>query len=317
MKIICTLCLWRMALFCVQLHGVPSFYMTIVVSQAIGAMLGDVIQVDNRDGSDCKGRFIRNRVQFDVTLPLIRQAPVTFPEAGEKMVEFIYEYLPNYCFACGRLGHSTQACLKKYESINGPLTPSLCDQLYSAFGNLEGITNLWGKPISSVALRSSAFPPPFRGTTTFSQHGLGDHDSPNDRFWRSHSCDRDEFTDHLLPLYHIVIGVWRPLIFFIDRLVSLLMKFTPRYHLHRSRLGWSWVLFPWIFPQGGTFPGTPCTIGGLTIVQVVGAPSGSVVSPSFGATSQDCVSPDLFDPFALMPISEGLPKKKGRGRPKK
>ncbi|KAL6286500.1 hypothetical protein ACE6H2_010890 [Prunus campanulata] len=121
-----------------ELHGVPSFYMMIVVAQAIGAMLEDVIQVDNCDGSDCEGRFIRNRVRFDVTLPLIRQAPVTFPEAGEKMVEFMYEYLPNYCFACGRLGHSTQVCLKKYESINGPLTPSLCDQLYSAFANLEG-----------------------------------------------------------------------------------------------------------------------------------------------------------------------------------
>lgn len=77
-------------------------------------MLGDVIRVDNRDGSDCEGHFILIHVQFDVTLPLIRQAPVTFPEVGEKMVEFRYEYLPNYCFACGRLGHSTQVCLKKY-----------------------------------------------------------------------------------------------------------------------------------------------------------------------------------------------------------
>ncbi|KAH0983316.1 hypothetical protein GBA52_010493 [Prunus armeniaca] len=54
---------------------------------------------------------------------------------------------------------------------------------------------------------------------------------------------------HLLPLHHVVIGVWRPLILFLDRLVSLLMKFTPWYHLHRSCLSWSLVLFPWIFPQ--------------------------------------------------------------------
>ncbi|CAB4273546.1 unnamed protein product [Prunus armeniaca] len=93
--------------FWVQLHGVPSFYMTIFVAQAIGAMLGDAIRVDNRDGSDCEGHFILIHVRFDVTLPLISQAPVTFPKVGEKMVEFIYEYLPKYCFACRQLGHST------------------------------------------------------------------------------------------------------------------------------------------------------------------------------------------------------------------
>ncbi|CAL2247232.1 unnamed protein product [Prunus armeniaca] len=44
--------------FWVQLHGVPGFYMTIFVAQAIGAMLGDAIRVDNRDGSDCEGALL-------------------------------------------------------------------------------------------------------------------------------------------------------------------------------------------------------------------------------------------------------------------
>lgn len=87
--------------------------MTIAVAQAIGVLLGDVIGVDNCDGSDCVGRFIRICVRFGVTLPLLRRTLVTFPEVREKMVEFKYEYIPDYCFASRRLGHSTHVCIKK------------------------------------------------------------------------------------------------------------------------------------------------------------------------------------------------------------
>lgn len=52
--------------------------------------------MDNHDGSNCVGHFICLRVQFDATLPLLRQTLVTFPEVGEKMVEFKNEYLSNY-----------------------------------------------------------------------------------------------------------------------------------------------------------------------------------------------------------------------------
>ncbi|CAL8156780.1 unnamed protein product [Prunus armeniaca] len=47
---------------------------------------------------------------YDVRLPLMRRTPVTFPEVGEKMIEFRYEYLPEYCFACGRINWS---CYKR------------------------------------------------------------------------------------------------------------------------------------------------------------------------------------------------------------
>lgn len=141
--------------FWVQLHGVPGFYMTFAVAQAIDAMFGDVIRVDNRDGSDCVGCFIRLRVRFDATLPFIGRTLVTFFIVGEKMVEFKYEYLPDYCFACGRLGHSTHVCIKKYETTHGPLTPSLHEQLSYVFADLEGTTN------------PRLFPTPSRDMTIF------------------------------------------------------------------------------------------------------------------------------------------------------
>ncbi|CAB4262263.1 unnamed protein product [Prunus armeniaca] len=80
------------------------------VAQAIGVLLGDVIGVDNHDGSDC---------------------------VREKMVEFKYEYILDYCFVSRRLGHSTHICIKKYKTTHGPFTPILCDQLTSVFADLE------------------------------------------------------------------------------------------------------------------------------------------------------------------------------------
>ncbi|CAB4263127.1 unnamed protein product [Prunus armeniaca] len=45
-------------------------------------------------------------VRFDVDFPLISLTSITFPETGERLIEFKYKYLPEYCFACGKLGHS-------------------------------------------------------------------------------------------------------------------------------------------------------------------------------------------------------------------
>ncbi|KAH0983545.1 hypothetical protein GBA52_010722 [Prunus armeniaca] len=47
--------------FWLQIHGVPGFCMTVAVANAIGSTVGEVIRVDNRDGQDCVGRFIRVR----------------------------------------------------------------------------------------------------------------------------------------------------------------------------------------------------------------------------------------------------------------
>ncbi|ONH94853.1 hypothetical protein PRUPE_7G035300 [Prunus persica] len=108
----------RYGTFWVQLHGIPGFCMTVAVAQAVGAIFGEVLWVDNRDGDDCVGRFIRIRAYFDVDLPLIYRTLVTLPDIGEKLIEFKYEYLPEYCFACGRLGHSTQVCVRAYEEVH-------------------------------------------------------------------------------------------------------------------------------------------------------------------------------------------------------
>lgn len=178
--------------FWVQIHGVPGFCMTVAVATTIATMIGEVIWVDNRDGQDCVGRFIRVRVRFDVSLPLMRRSPVTFPEVGEKFVEFRYEYLPEYCFACGCLGHATQECVKKHEASRGKLNPKELSHFTYAFEGLEGVVNLRGKPIGASARRLSL---QMHGSSHTGEKNIGD--GSGGKSWRN----SDEATDTDSSLY--------------------------------------------------------------------------------------------------------------------
>ncbi|KAL6270948.1 hypothetical protein ACE6H2_027859 [Prunus campanulata] len=160
--------------------------MTVAVATTIASMVGEVLWVDNRDGQDCVGRFIRVWVRFDVRLPLMRRSPVTFPEVGEKFVEFRYEYLPEYCFACSCLGHATQECVKKHEASRGKLNPKELSQFTSAFEGLEGVVNLRGKPIGASARRLSL---QLHGLSHTSEKNIGD--GSGGMSWRK----SDEATD--------------------------------------------------------------------------------------------------------------------------
>lgn len=79
--------------------------MIVVVAKVVGAILGEVLWVDNRDGADCVGRFICIHVRFDVTQPLICRTPITFPEVDKRMVDVKNEYLLEYYFVSGKIGH--------------------------------------------------------------------------------------------------------------------------------------------------------------------------------------------------------------------
>ncbi|KAI5322951.1 hypothetical protein L3X38_032023 [Prunus dulcis] len=125
-------------------------------------------------------RFIRIRVRFDVTVPLIHRTPVTFSKVGEKLVEFKYEYLPEYFFACGRISHPTQVCIKKYESP-WDSNPSLLAQFSFTFADLEEDTNLWGKSIGTMARHSSGFYAPSWGNAIFMPQKPGQVTAVDDR----------------------------------------------------------------------------------------------------------------------------------------
>ncbi|KAK2638727.1 hypothetical protein Ddye_026522 [Dipteronia dyeriana] len=56
--------------FWVQIHNIPIIYMTAVIGQFLGSLIGDVIEFDEGKLGDCVGKFIWAKVVVDVEKPL-------------------------------------------------------------------------------------------------------------------------------------------------------------------------------------------------------------------------------------------------------
>ncbi|CAL2226993.1 unnamed protein product [Prunus armeniaca] len=126
----------------IQFHGILPFNMTTMVAQKIGSLVGKVLEVDQADGVECMGRFLQVCTQLDVHQPLIRGAFVQFPGDGAKWVNFQYEFLPEYCFVCGHLGHPSRIYIEKLEA-DQDLTESKVEVLHDISG-LEAVEDLSG-----------------------------------------------------------------------------------------------------------------------------------------------------------------------------
>lgn len=79
-----------------------------------------ILEVDQTISDDCIGRFLRVRIRFDVGQPLMRGTFVVFPGEGSCWIDFKYEFLLEYCFVCGCVGHPSHLYLEQrheeYES---------------------------------------------------------------------------------------------------------------------------------------------------------------------------------------------------------
>ncbi|XP_073119663.1 uncharacterized protein [Henckelia pumila] len=99
--------------FWIQCHNMPLAFMMTEIVEKIGHRLGRVIEVDKGEGDTILGRFARVRVEMDITNPL-----PSFLQVGSHLdqgndpftVLLTYERLPEFCYACGRVGHSHGEC---------------------------------------------------------------------------------------------------------------------------------------------------------------------------------------------------------------
>ncbi|CAL2225569.1 unnamed protein product [Prunus armeniaca] len=95
----------------IQLHGILPLNMTTMVAQKIGSLVGKVLEVDQADGVECMGRFLQ------------------------------FEFLPEYCFVCGHLGHPSRIYIEKLEA-DQDLTESKVEVLHN-FSGLEAVEDEW------------------------------------------------------------------------------------------------------------------------------------------------------------------------------
>ncbi|KAF7002938.1 hypothetical protein CFC21_018339 [Triticum aestivum] len=120
----------------VRAYGVPMGMMSKETRDLIGEQIGKVIDVDPEISGDSMGAFMRIKVRIDITMPIMRfvtsfiddeeeqeQENVMIPvgddeeielrrkkrEMEEKIVSFTYEYLPDFCYSCGIIGHTKKS----------------------------------------------------------------------------------------------------------------------------------------------------------------------------------------------------------------
>ncbi|KAK1678763.1 hypothetical protein QYE76_039611 [Lolium multiflorum] len=101
-------------------------------AEAIGAEFGGLLDVETDEDGTAVGKFLRIKVILDIRVPLRRGIKlledVELDTGGlqelERWCPFQYEFLPDFCYCCGRLGHKKDYCQsgdKKSKSLEyGP-----------------------------------------------------------------------------------------------------------------------------------------------------------------------------------------------------
>ncbi|KAL0442467.1 UNVERIFIED_CONTAM: hypothetical protein Slati_1969400 [Sesamum latifolium] len=117
--------------FQVRIHGLPLGEMTPAIAQFIGGKIGRLLESDQTKDPKSWGSFMRLRIAIDVTKPLPRALKIRTVLGDDHIVTFTYEWLPNFCYLCGRIGHISQWCESRFQpdfvdpSDNSPYGPWL------------------------------------------------------------------------------------------------------------------------------------------------------------------------------------------------
>ncbi|CAL1383219.1 unnamed protein product [Linum trigynum] len=98
--------------FSVQMWGIPSHCRTIAFGRRVAeSKLGEVLDVGLFGIKGESDQFLKARVKINVLQPLRSQIWASNEVAGKFWVTFAYEFLPLFCFHCGRLGHMERNCV--------------------------------------------------------------------------------------------------------------------------------------------------------------------------------------------------------------
>jgi hypothetical protein len=96
--------------FWVQIHDIPICCMNRRTAKWLAEQLGEVVEIP-AESRECWGKFMRVKVRIDITKALKRWLRLKLSKSEEVTnVNLKYERLPEFCFACGKIGHSVKEC---------------------------------------------------------------------------------------------------------------------------------------------------------------------------------------------------------------
>ncbi|TXG53056.1 hypothetical protein EZV62_022225 [Acer yangbiense] len=96
--------------FWVQIHNIPIMCMNRSMARWLANQLEEVLELPS-DSKECWGKFLRVKVRIDISRPLERWLRLRLDNSGKVVVVVLkYERLPEFCYACGKIGHALRDC---------------------------------------------------------------------------------------------------------------------------------------------------------------------------------------------------------------
>lgn len=145
----------------VQIHDLPTGFMTTTVGQHLGNFIGEFHKYDNNNNSGFWCSFMRIRFKVDVRVPLKKFKKVRKPGGNWRIVIFKYERLNTFCLICGCLGHTEQFYEKFFSLDVDPGVrewgPELCADTKR---NTSNSGNRWLRQNWDSKLGQNQVPPP-------------------------------------------------------------------------------------------------------------------------------------------------------------
>ncbi|XP_056688554.1 uncharacterized protein [Spinacia oleracea] len=94
--------------FWVRVKNLPFNCRSDAYVRALAGGMGEVIKLE--EDSLGVGRYRRVKIMLNTRLPLKQEQRIKDKKGREVKVEYVYERLPYFCFACGVMGHSEREC---------------------------------------------------------------------------------------------------------------------------------------------------------------------------------------------------------------
>jgi hypothetical protein len=101
----------------VRIFKLPFGMMNKEVGETIGGEMGEFMEMDKEEDGSAVGRFLRIKIRLDIRKPLMRGITVQVEgkdgETHPLWCPVMYEFLPDFCYTCGLIGHIDKVCEKK------------------------------------------------------------------------------------------------------------------------------------------------------------------------------------------------------------
>lgn len=98
----------------IRVERLPMGLMNRAAARMIGDDVGEFMDVEDDGGEQAIGRVLRIKIRLDIRKPLRRGITADLgANKGERWCPISYEFLPDFCYICGLIGHVDRVCSRK------------------------------------------------------------------------------------------------------------------------------------------------------------------------------------------------------------